>query len=111
MNQPLADRIRPTCFDEMVGQRHLFGENGTIRRLCGERYLPNMIFYGPPGTGKTTAAGIIAADSGMTLRHLNATSASLSDIRDVVAETGTLLGSEGVLLYLDEIQYFNKKQQ
>ena len=111
MNRPLADRIRPTTFDDMVGQRHLFGPDGTIRRLCGERYLPNMIFYGPPGTGKTTAAGIIAAGSGMTLRHLNATSASLSDVKDVVAETGTLLGSDGVLLYLDEIQYFNKKQQ
>ena len=111
MNRPLADRIRPTTFDDMVGQSHLFGPDGTIRRLCGERYLPNMIFYGPPGTGKTTAAGIIAAGSGMTLRHLNATSASLSDVKDVVAETGTLLGSDGVLLYLDEIQYFNKKQQ
>ncbi len=111
INKPLADRIRPTSFDEMVGQSHLFGPNGTVRRICSEGYLPNLIFYGPPGTGKTTAAGIIAAGSGMTLRHLNATSASLSDVKDVVAETGTLLGSQGVLLYLDEIQYFNKKQQ
>ncbi len=108
---PLADRIRPKSFDEMVGQSHLFGKNGAIRKICAENYLPNMIFYGPPGTGKTTAARIIADGSGMTLRCLNATSASLSDVKDVVAETSSLLGSEGILLYLDEIQYFNKKQQ
>ena len=110
-NKPLADRIRPTCFEEMVGQSHLFGENGTVRRIIEEKYLPNMIFYGPPGTGKTTAARIIAAGSEMTLCHLNATSASLADIKAVVAETEGILGSQGVLLYLDEIQYFNKKQQ
>ena len=110
-NKPLADRIRPKNFDEIVGQKHLFGEKGTIRRICSENYLPNMIFFGPPGTGKTTAASIIAAGSGMTLRQLNATSASLSDVKDVVAETASLLGSDGILLYLDEIQYFNKKQQ
>ena len=110
-NKPLADRIRPKSFDEIVGQSHLFGEKGTIRRICNENYLPNMIFFGPPGTGKTTAASIIAAGSGMTLRQLNATSASLSDVKDVVAETSSLLGSGGILLYLDEIQYFNKKQQ
>lgn len=110
-NKPLADRIRPKSFDEIVGQSHLFGKNGTVRRICAENYLPNMIFFGPPGTGKTTAASIIAAGSGMTLRHLNATSASLSDVKDVVAQTSSLLGSQGILLYLDEIQYFNKKQQ
>ena len=110
-SSPLADRIRPKSFDEMVGQSHLFGKNGAIRKICAENYLPNMIFYGPPGTGKTTAARIIADGSGMTLRCLNATSASLSDVKDVVAETSSLLGSEGILLYLDEIQYFNKKQQ
>ena len=110
-SSPLADRIRPKIFDEMVGQNHLFGQNGAIRKICAENYLPNMIFYGPPGTGKTTAARIIADGSGMTLRCLNATSASLSDVRDVVAETSSLLGSDGILLYLDEIQYFNKKQQ
>ena len=109
--QPLADRIRPMSFDEMVGQSHLFGEKGTVRKLCEGETLPNMIFYGPPGTGKTTAAGIIARSSGMTLRKLNATTASLADVKEVIAETGTLLGSEGILLYLDEIQYFNKKQQ
>ncbi len=110
-NKPTAELIRPRTFDDMVGQRHLFGENGTLRKICQENYLPNMIFYGPPGTGKTTAAGIIASGSGMTLRKLNATSASLSDIKDIVAETSTLMGSDGILLYLDEIQYFNKKQQ
>ncbi len=108
---PLSEKIRPKSFDEMVGQKHLFGENGTIRRLCDQNYLPNMIFYGPPGTGKTTAAEIIASRSSMCIRRLNATTASLSDIRDVIADTGTLMGANGVLLYLDEIQYFNKKQQ
>ena len=108
---PTAELIRPTDFDGIVGQAHLFGENGTVRRMCAEGYLPNMIFYGPPGTGKTTAARIIAEGSGMTLRKLNATSASLSDIKDIIAETSTLIGTGGILLYLDEIQYFNKKQQ
>ncbi|MBE6685838.1 MAG: replication-associated recombination protein A [Ruminococcaceae bacterium] len=110
-NRPLADRIRPQSFDDMVGQKHLFGERGAIRRIVESNYLPNMIFWGPPGTGKTTAANIIAAQSGMTLRSLNATSASLSDVREVIAETSSLFGAGGILLYLDEIQYFNKKQQ
>ncbi len=111
INTPLAELARPTVFDELYGQNHLFGSNGIIKKICSENYLPNIIFYGPPGTGKTTAARIIAAQSGMTLRKLNATSASLSDIKDVVNETETLIGSDGILLYLDEIQYFNKKQQ
>ena len=110
-NRPLADRIRPQCFDDMVGQQHLFGERGAIRRIVDSGYLPNMIFWGPPGTGKTTAARIIAERSGMTLRCLNATSASLADVREVIAETDSVFGSGGILLYLDEIQYFNKKQQ
>ena len=110
-NQPLADRIRPQSFDEMVGQKHLFGENGAITRMDKNNYLTNMIFYGPPGTGKTTAANIIAKKSGMKLYSLNATSASLNDVRDIISQTGTLFGSSGILLYLDEIQYFNKKQQ
>ncbi len=110
-NQPLADRIRPQSFDEMVGQKHLFGENGAITRMDKNNYITNMIFYGPPGTGKTTAANIIAKKSGMKLFSLNATSASLNDVRDIISQTGTLFGSNGILLYLDEIQYFNKKQQ
>ena len=109
--KPTADALRPTSFDEMVGQKHLFGKNGALRRMTENGYLPNMIFYGPPGTGKTTAAGILASSSGMTLRTLNATSASLADMRDVISETGSVFGSGGILLYLDEIQYFNKKQQ
>ncbi len=112
MNQrPLADRIRPSSFDEMVGQSHLFGKDGALRRMCDRGYLTNMIFYGPPGTGKTTAANIIAEQSGMPLYRLNATSAGLSDVKAVIEQTNTMMGAEGVLLYLDEIQYFNKKQQ
>ena len=109
--QPLADRIRPTTLDEVVGQKHLVGKNGVLRRLLEGGRIPNMIFSGPPGTGKTTCANIIAKASGMRLVKLNATTASLSDIRDVTSSTDDLLSSDGVLLYLDEIQYFNKKQQ
>ena len=109
--QPLADRIRPTSLDEVVGQKHLVGKNGILRRLLESGRIPNMIFSGPPGTGKTTCANIIAKASGMRLVKLNATTASLSDIRDVTASTDGLFASDGVLLYLDEIQYFNKKQQ
>ncbi len=110
MNQ-LADLLRPCDFCDIVGQDHLFGERGVVRRMCESGRITNMIFYGPPGTGKTTAAGIIAKKSGMTFRHLNATSASLSDVKNVIAETSNLFGSGGLLLYLDEIQYFNRKQQ
>ena len=108
---PLADRLRPTSFDDMVGQTHLLGPNGALRRIIGAGFLPNMIFFGPPGTGKTTAANIIAQASEKTLCRLNATTASLSDIRAVTEQSGGLFGSGGILLYLDEIQYFNKKQQ
>ena len=110
-NQPLADRMRPREYSEIVGQKHLFGENGAITRMDKNNYITNMIFYGPPGTGKTTVANIIAKKSGMQLYSLNATSASLNDVRDIISQTGTLFGAKGVLLYLDEIQYFNKKQQ
>ncbi len=109
--RPAADAVRPMSFDEMVGQKHLFGENGALRRMTEQGYITNMIFYGPPGTGKTTAANIIAEKSGMRLHKLNATSASLSDIKEVIAETKSMFGSNGILLYLDEIQYFNRKQQ
>ncbi len=107
----LADLLRPETFDGIVGQDHLFGEKGVIRRMLAGGRITNMVFFGPPGTGKTTAASIIARESGMTFRKLNATSASLSDVKAVLEETGNVFGSNGILLYLDEIQYFNRKQQ
>ena len=110
-NAQLADLLRPETFDGIVGQDHLFGEKGVIRRMLAGGRVTNMIFFGPPGTGKTTAAGIIARESGMTFRRLNATSASLQDVKAIIGETGNLFGSGGILLYLDEIQYFNRKQQ
>ena len=108
---PAADRLRPHSFDEMAGQSHLVGKNGVLRRLCESGHITSMIFYGPPGTGKTTAASIIAENSGMELRRLNATTASLADVKAIASETEGLFGNGGILLYLDEIQYFNKKQQ
>ena len=108
---PLADRARPKTFDDIAGQSHLFGKNGILRKIVSRGVIPSMIFYGPPGCGKTTAASIIAGQSGKTLYKLNATTASLSDIKDIAKETGGMLGVGGILLYLDEIQYFNKKQQ
>lgn len=107
----LADVIRPKTIDDIVGQHHLFGKDGVIRRMLENGRITNMIFYGPPGTGKTTAASIIAAQSGMTFRRINATTASLSDVKDVLAESGGMFTSDGLLLYIDEIQYFNRKQQ
>ncbi len=107
----LADLLRPTDLDGIVGQEHLFGDRGVIRRMLAGGRITNMIFYGPPGTGKTTAASIIAKLSGMNFYKLNATSASLADVKEIIAETGNLFGANGVLLYLDEIQYFNRKQQ
>ncbi len=108
---PAADRLRPHSFDEMAGQSHLVGKDGVLRRLCESGHITSMIFYGPPGTGKTTAASIIAESSGMELRRLNATTASLADVKAIASETDGLFASSGILLYLDEIQYFNKKQQ
>ena len=110
-NIQTADVLRPKTFDDIVGQPHLFGERGVLRRMVEGGRIPNMIFYGPPGVGKTTAAEIIAAGSGMTFHKLNATTASLSDVKDVIAQTANIFGSGGILLYLDEIQYFNRKQQ
>ena len=107
----LADLLRPQSFDGIVGQEHLFGEKGVIRRLLAGGRITNMIFFGPPGTGKTTAASVIARQSGMEFRKLNATSASLTDVKNILSETGNLFGVGGILLYLDEIQYFNRKQQ
>ena len=110
-NQPLADRMRPNEFDEISGQAHLVGKNGIIKKLVESGRIPNMIFYGPPGTGKTTVANIIAAKSNMQLYKLNATTASISDIKEVINSTDNMFSDNGTLLYLDEIQYFNKKQQ
>ena len=110
-NQPLADAMRPQSFDEVVGQAHLVSRGGILRRLVENNKIPNMIFYGPPGVGKTTVANIIAKMSGMQLYKLNATTASLQDVKDVIRESDNMFASNGTLLYLDEIQYFNKKQQ
>ena len=110
-NKPLADRMRPKSFDEIAGQTHLVGKNGILRKLTENGRIPNMIFFGPPGTGKTTIANIIAEMSGMQLYKLNATTATLSDVKEVIANTDNMFSSNGTLLYLDEIQYFNKKQQ
>lgn len=108
---PLADKIRPNNLDEVVGQKHLIGVNKPLRRVIESGKIPNMIFYGPSGVGKTTVARIIAESANMRLHKLNGTSASTADIKNIVAELDTFLGCNGVLLYLDEIQYLNKKQQ
>ncbi|MGN1417308.1 MAG: AAA family ATPase, partial [Oscillospiraceae bacterium] len=108
---PLADRLRPETLDDVVGQRHLLAPGKPLRRIIDGGNIPNMIFYGPSGVGKTTVARIIAQNSGMKLHKLNGTSAATADIREVIADTDTLDGRNGVLLYLDEIQYLNKKQQ
>jgi len=111
MYQPLADLIRPETLDEVFGQEHILGPDGLLRRVISSGQIPNMIFYGPSGTGKTTVARIIAKSTNRTLRRLNATTAGIADIKQVIDELDTLLAPQGVLLYLDEIQYFNKKQQ
>lgn len=111
MYQPLAELLRPTTLDEVYGQEHILGKGAVLRRLVESGKIPNMIFYGPSGTGKTTVANIIAQQTKRTLYKLNATTASTSDIKNIVAQLDTFLAPEGVLLYLDEIQSFNKKQQ
>lgn len=108
---PLADRIRPASISDVVGQPHLLGENKPLRRIIESGKIPNMIFYGPSGVGKTTVARIIAESANMRLHKLNGTSASTADIKSIVSEIDTFLGCNGILLYLDEIQYLNKKQQ
>ncbi len=110
-NEQLADILRPDSFDTIVGQSHLFGARGVVRRMVESGRITNMIFYGPPGTGKTTAAAIIAARSGMVFRRFNCTSATLAEVKEALGETNNVFGAGGILLYLDEIQYFNRKQQ
>lgn len=111
MAQPLAERIRPQSIGEVVGQKHLIAENAPLSNIIRSGHLPNMIFYGPSGTGKTTIARILAAATNRRLHILNGTNASIADVRAVIGEVNTLAAPNGVLLYLDEIQYFNKKQQ
>ncbi|PKM62005.1 MAG: ATPase [Firmicutes bacterium HGW-Firmicutes-21] len=108
---PLADRVRPNSFDEMAGQAHLLSKGAPFRRIIESGHLPSLIFYGPPGTGKTTAADIVARQCNKLFYRINATTSSLGDVRDILTQTGTIMSSDGILLYIDEIQYFNKKQQ
>ncbi len=110
--KPLADRIRPICIDDVMGQEHIIGEGRILRRILNSGRIPNMIFYGPSGTGKTTVANIIAKAADKTLYKLNATTASVSDVKRICDESEmSMINQNGVLLYLDEIQNFNKKQQ
>lgn len=111
MGIPLAERIRPKTLDDIVGQSHLMGEGKPLRRIIESGQIPNMIFYGPSGIGKTTVAQFIAENANMRMYKLNGTSASIADIKAIIAETETFGGFNGILLYLDEIQYLNKKQQ
>ena len=111
MYQPLADEIRPKTLDEVVGQEHILGEGCVLRRIIESGKIPNLIFYGPSGTGKTTVASIIAEKTNRTLYKLNATTASTGEVKEILSQPDTLLAPNGVLLYLDEIQYFTKKQQ
>ena len=111
MYQPLADLLRPDSLDQVYGQEHILGKGAVLRRLIDSGNIPNMIFYGPSGTGKTTVANIIAKQTNRTLYQLNATTASTADIKNIVSQLDTFMAPNGVLLYLDEIQSFNKKQQ
>ena len=111
MSRPLADRLRPQTLDEIVGQRHLLAPGKALRNIVESGDIPNLIFYGPSGVGKTTLANLIAKETNKKLYRLNATTSGIADIKDMVADVGTLAAPNGILLYLDEIQYFNKKQQ
>lgn len=109
--KPLADKIRPNNLDEVVGQKHIIGNGKIINKILENDFVPNMIFYGPPGVGKTTIANIIAKKTNLSFYKLNATNASLQDVKDIISQIDNLMNSKGILLYLDEIQNFNKKQQ
>ena len=111
MNSPLADRMRPNRIEDVAGQRHLLSEGKVLRKIIDSGNVPNLIFYGPSGVGKTTVAKIIAANCGKKLCYLNATTASTADIKEIINSIGGFDSAGGILLYLDEIQYFNKKQQ
>ena len=111
MSAPLADRIRPRTLDDVVGQEHILAEGKPLRRIINSGHVPNMIFYGVSGVGKTTVARIIAENCGMSLHKLNGTTASVADIKEVISDIGSFDAVNGILLYLDEIQYLNKKQQ
>ncbi len=111
MGSPLADKLRPKKIEDVFGQRHILSEGKVLRRIIDSKQIPNLIFYGPSGVGKTTVANIIAENCGKKLCYLNATTAGTADIKEIIASIGTFDSSNGILLYLDEIQYFNKKQQ
>ena len=111
MATPLADKLRPKTIDEVYGQKHILADGKVLRRIIDSKQIPNLIFYGPSGVGKTTVANIIAENCGKKLCYLNATTASTADIKEIISTIGTFETSNGILLYLDEIQYFNKKQQ
>lgn len=111
MQKPLADLMRPEKLEDMVGQSHLLAKGTTFRKVIDSGHISNMIFYGPPGTGKTTMANIIAKKANMSLYKLNGTTASTEDIKTIIGEVNGIFNTSGILLYLDEIQYLNKKQQ
>ena len=108
---PLADKIRPKTMNDVIGQSHIIGNGKILSKILQSNFLPNMIFFGPPGVGKTTVAEIIAERSNKSFYKINATNSSLEDIKKVISELGSINNVNGVLLYIDEIQSFNKKQQ